>query len=335
VYGSFDFTQGLALYENRSNRLAWVFGGFHYVQQNLDRRDPDLAYYQRDFGLLGALRYPLDRFRRVEAELTVGAVHRYCLEDFRGQSVNQCAGLAPASNTVYPTTDAWLSQNGGVNFAISPTFRFGYDTIRYDFATGPLAGHSLLAEVGGGWLPGRDAVHGFVHLDAQKYFQLARRANLGFRGAFGTSFSPDAQSASWQRTWWLTSADNLRGYYPLDVENLIGQHFYVANAELQVPLDSLIRLLIFDYIEGVAALDFGGVFDRWTTRGDATTPLRRDVGAWDARTLSAVLGVNVLFGPLLLRVHFGHPIDIGGLETPALRDRTNWVTNVTLRYFFM
>jgi len=47
-----------------------------------------------------------------------------------------------------------------------------------------------------------------------------------------------------------------------------------------------------------------------------------------------VLGVNVLFGPLLLRVHFGHPFDIGGLQTEALRNGAHWVTNITLRYFF-
>ncbi|HEX9402139.1 MAG TPA: hypothetical protein VF912_18680 [Anaeromyxobacter sp.] len=334
VYGSFDYTQGLALYENRSQRLGWVFGGFHYVQQNLDRLDPNLVYFQRDFGVLGALRYPLDRFRRIEAELTLGGVQRYCLEDFVGE-FSRCGGVV-TSTAVYPDTAAWKTNNGGVNFTISPTLRFGYDTIRYDYATGPLAGHSLLAELGGGWLPGRGVVHGFAHMDAQQYFQLSRRANIGFRAAAGTSFAPDERSRLWERSWWLTSADNLRGFYPLDVENLIGQNFWVANAELQVPLDSIVRLIIFDYVEGVAGLDFGGVFDRWTTRHQPDGTLRRqDVGAWDARTLTGVLGVNVLFGPLLLRVHFGHPYSIGGLETPALRDHTSWVTNVTLRYFFM
>jgi hypothetical protein len=57
-------------------------------------------------------------------------------------------------------------------------------------------------------------------------------------------------------------------------------------------------------------------------------------GAWEARTLTGVLGFNVLFGPLLLRVHFGHPFDIGGQVTPAQRTGDSWVTNVTLRYFF-
>jgi hypothetical protein len=48
-----------------------------------------------------------------------------------------------------------------------------------------------------------------------------------------------------------------------------------------------------------------------------------------------VLGTNLVFGPLLLRVQFGHPFDIGGIRTPALLHRTDWVTNVTLRYAFL
>jgi hypothetical protein len=57
-------------------------------------------------------------------------------------------------------------------------------------------------------------------------------------------------------------------------------------------------------------------------------------GAWDSRTLTGVLGVNILFGPLLFRLHFGHPFDVGGQPTPALVTRTDWVTNFTLRWFF-
>ncbi|WP_041448520.1 PD40 domain-containing protein [Anaeromyxobacter sp. Fw109-5] len=331
VYGSFDYTQGLALFENRAQRLAWILGGFHFVQQNLDRLDPNLAYYQRDFGVVGALRYPLDRFRRVEAELTLGGVQRYCLTDFTGAVTLVCEGIQIQGGP-YGDTAGWKDANGGVNFQVSPTLRFGYDTIRYDMATGPVAGGSLMLELGGGYLPSRSAVHGFFRADAQKYWQLLGRSNFGLRTAIGTTFSPNEESQVWEKSYWLTSADNLRGFYPLDIDYLIGQHYYVMNAELQFPLDPLIRLLIFDYLEGVAALDFGGVFNRFESA--ATAVNRTDLGAWDSRTLTGVLGVNVLFGPLLLRVHFGHPFDIGGLETPALRSDTRWVTNVTLRYFF-
>ncbi len=348
VYGSFNYTQGLALYENRARRIGWSLGTFHFVQQNLDRLDPNVAYYQRDFGVVGALRYPLDRFRRVELELTVGGVQRYCPTEFTGQGLTLLCGGDITSNTspyvdprnpnnAQATTARWQDVNGGVSFNVSPAVRYGFDTIRYDYATGPLAGRSLLLELGGGFLPGRGAVHGFAHMDAQQYFQLVGRANISFRGSAASSFAPNEKSRLWERTWWLISTDNLRGIDPFDIANLIGQNYYVANAELHFPLDFLVRIPIFDYVEGVAALDFGAVFDQWKTKqlppGEILT--RQDLGAWDSRTLTGVLGVNFLFGPLKLRIHFGHPYDINGLVTPALAEGRRWVTNITLRYFFM
>jgi len=342
VYGSFEYTQGIVLYENRSGRFGKSLAAFHFVQQNLDLLDREVAYYQRDFGVAGALRYPLDRFRRLEAELTLGGIQRRCPTTYLGAIVLACGirDFTPDGPVVnVERTRAWEDRNGGTSFNVQPALRFGHDTIRYDYATGPIAGRSLLLELGGGWLPDRGAIHGFAHLDVEQYFQLSGRANLGFRAAVGTAFAPNERSRPWQRTWWLSPADNLRGFSPFDIEGLTGQHYYVANAELQVPLDPLLRLLIFDYIEGIAALDFGGVFNRWDTRigtgaRAAGDPVIQDLGAWDARTLTGVLGVNVLFGPLLLRVHFGHPYDIGGQETPAMRAGTRWVTNITLRYFF-
>jgi hypothetical protein len=242
-----------------------------------------------------------------------------------------------------------LRENDGVNPTVSPAVRYGYDTIRYDPFTGPLAGRSLLLELGGGYLPTRNAVHGFVRFDEQNYLQLVGRSKISLRLAGGTTFAPGG-SKVWQRSWWLTSADNLRGFNPGDLAYLIGQHYYLANLELQFPLDPLIRLLFFDYLAGVAALDFGGVFHQYETNKLPTSaesillqtcktttrqPLQCvEPGAWDSRTLTGVLGVNILFGPLLLRVHFGHPFDIGGLATPAILNHDRWVTNVTLRYFF-
>ncbi|BDG02526.1 TolB-like translocation protein [Anaeromyxobacter oryzae] len=337
VYGSFNYTQALVLFENRARRRGWVLGAFHFVQQQLDPLDPNLAYYQRDFGVIGALRYPLDRFRRLEFELTLGGVQRYCLTDFTGQVFFVCQGISSPSPAYGDTPGVanlnWQRQNGGVNFTMNPAIRYGYDSIRYDQYTGPLAGSSLLLELGGGYLPGRNAVHGFARVDAQHYWQIIGRSNFELRFAGGTTFSPNEQSRVWERSWWITSADNLRGYSPGDLAFLIGQHYYIVNAELQFPLDTLIRLLIFDYIEGVAAFDFGGVFNKFGTERDVNRVIVQP-GAWESRTLTGVLGFNVLFGPLLLRVHFGHPFDIGGLKTPALLNHDRWVTNITLRYFF-
>jgi hypothetical protein len=301
------------------------------VQPQVDRLDPLLSFYQRDFGAFGTWRWPVDRYRRLEGELILGGVERYCLTNGSSATATACNGIDGA-NLVYADSGAWRSENGGTALSASTTLRAGYDTLRYDPYTGPLRGTSLLAEVGGQWLPTRETVTGFFRFDAQQFWQLAGRANFMLRLAGGTSFSPDRSSRAWEKSWWVSAPDNLRGFYPFETGFLVGPHYWVANAELQLPLDPVLKLRIFDYVEGVMALDFGGVFGRYTSGRD----VNGDVvpGAWDARTLTGVLGVNALFGPLLLRVHFGHPWDIGGRETDALRFHERWVTNVTLRWFF-
>ncbi len=351
VLGSFDYSQGLVVYQNRSRQTAWSLGAFHFVQRQFDRDDASLEFFQRDFGLLGALNFPLDRYRRFETELTLGGTERYCLTDFSlarssTQPFAACEGYRGFGGDAL-TLD-WRARNGGVQAAVTPVLRYGHDTVRFDQLTGPLAGNALLLELGGGWLPGDRSVHGFTRAELAHWWQLLGRANVMLRVAGAATFAADEAGRRWQRSWWLSAADNLRGYSPYDVEYLVGRNYVVANLELQVPLDAVIRLFFFDQIEGVAALDFGGVFNRLETLRQGTVPdgetclfstTRQpaeclEPGAWDSRTLTGVLGINVLLGPILLRLHWGHPIDVGGLRTPAIRLGDRWVTNLTLRYFF-
>jgi hypothetical protein len=332
VLGSFNYTQAVAMYADRSRRTGLVLGGFHYVQQQLDPLDVNLAYNQRDFGISAALSYPIDRYRRVEAELSLGATQRYCLTDFSGEVVLSCGGVQLAGSPYRSTAD-WRRRNGGLNVNLTPSVRYGFDSVRYHPTAGPIDGSSLLVELGGGWLPGRGAVHGFARGDAEHYFQLWGRTRLWTRAAAGWSFSPGGRSRLWERSWWVDPADNLRGYGPGDVGFLIGTHYYVANAELQVPLDPVLHLAIFQYVTGIAGVDFGGVFSSWDGRKDLAGDVV-DAGAWGSRTFTGVLGVNLTLGPFLFRVHFGHPFRIGGVETPALASHRSWVTNITLRYLF-
>src|SRR5574341_642923 len=262
----------------------------------------------------------MNRYHRVELELSLGGIERSCLTDESSLILVTCQGLQGPHPPHYLSTDDWLALNGGLNGLVVPTVRYGYDDVRLDRYTGPLDGFSALVEVGGLWVPNREAQSGFARTDVARWFRLVDRANLMLRFAAGSSFAPDERGRTWARTWWLSAPDNLRGYTPFDLAFLVGSNYWVANAELQVPLNWLVNFLIFDYVEGVAALDFGGVFNRWESLRDPTTGeiLRDpstgtivDPGAWDARTLTAVLGVNILLGPLLFRLHFGHPYDIG------------------------
>jgi len=337
VLGSFDLTQAVALLEDRSGRASWVVGAYHLVNEQIDLVNPGLTFFQREFGAVGTLRFPLDRFQRFEVELSASALQRYCLTDFSVTLPTSCG----ASQAADPS---WHRRNDGTQAQLAPVLRYGYDAIRYDPYTGPISGTSLLAELGGSWLPGRSVVSGFARADAARYWRIVGRMNFGLRLAGGTSFAPSEEARNWERVWWLSSADNLRGYGPFDLAQLIGRGYYVVNAELQVPLSPFVRLPLFDYLEAVGAFDFGGVFSHARTRAgcrpnlgtcsDGRAVVPDDVGAWDARTLTAVLGVNALLGPLLFRVHFGHPFDIGGVRTPAQQGGTSWVTNFTLRYFF-
>ncbi len=332
VYGSFEFTQGLAVFENRAGRIPWALGAFHFVEVQLDRLDPQLEYYQRTFGVEGVLRYPIDRYRRFDLQLTLGAFDRYCLTDTASFLVLVCEGIE-VNTPHYSSTADWRRRNGGTSPFLGPSISFGYDTVRYDPLTGPLDGSSAILEAGGYWLPGRNVVNGFARLEAASWLRIVDRANLSLRIGLGTTFAPNEDGLIWARNWWLSAPDNLRQFYYYDLSYLIGLHYYVANLELQFPLSVLVRFLFFDYLEGVAALDFGGVFNRFSAQRDATGALVHP-GFWEARTLTGVLGVNMLLGPILLRLHFGHPFDIGGQVTPALFTGTSWVTNFTLRYFF-
>jgi len=351
--GTWDYSQALVLYQNRARRIPWSLGAFHLVQEQVDRDDPYLQYLQRDFAVAGALTFPLDRYRRWEIELAVGGVERFCLTDFAEAPFFACSGYR-VPRPEYPglsppeLTAQWRSWNAGVHPTIGPTVRYGYDTVRFDPYTGPVDGSAVLLELGGGWLPDQGALHAFTRAELAHWWQLLGRSNIMLRVAGAATFAPDETGRRWQRTWWVAAADNLRGYTPYDSDYLVGRNYYVANLELQLPLDALVKLFLFDQLEGVAALDFGGAFDQASSRPGgpqfasgaclyATTDqpdVCIDPGAWDSRTLTAVLGVNVLLGPILLRFHFGHPIDIGGMLTPALRFGEDWVFNFTLRYSF-
>lgn len=337
IVSSFDYSQGLLLYQDRSGRRPWALGAFHFVTPQFDRVDSTLSYYQREFGVSGALLFPLDRYQRFELELTLGGIQRYCLTDEVADVPILCGGPQPrtaAPPALYPSTEAWAAVNGGLNAQVTPAVRYGYDDVRIDRFSGPVDGRSLLLELGSVWVPDRSALSGFARADLAWWIRLVGRANLMLRLALGSSFAADEAGRTWARRWWLSAPDNLRGLYPLEVNRLVGTDYWVTNVELQFPLTWLVRLLIFDYVEGVAAVDFGGVSNRLESRRDPLSGAV-DPGAWEARTLTGVLGVNFLLGPVLFRLHFGHPFDVGGEPTAALAAGTKWVTNFTLRWMFL
>lgn len=301
VYGDIDFTDASVIYLDRSRRLAWLAGVFHTFQPKRDRTfdtpafpdDPDF-YLERQYGVIGGLSWPFDRYRRVDLTLTLEGVDRSRFTDKLGLR-----------------SERWERETGGSEPQIASSLAFGLDTTRYHPRVGPVAGSSLLFRLGGGMLPQRfdtgEPLHGYTELDLQHWIYLGGRSTIWTRAAAGTGFG-----SRFSRQFYLSSIDNLRGYHWAD-ERLLGDTYYVANLELSVPLDWLVQVALFEGLRGVAGADFGGVTDD-------TEML------WDVRSLNLLLGSDFLAGPLALRLLFGWPIQIG----PVLPS-DGWVTSFALR----
>jgi len=102
VYGSFDLTDALAFYVDRSKRLIWGVGLFNTFQQGRDisfagaencgsappivngQVGPGSAcevfYLQRMFGAQGLLSYPFSTFSRIDASMRIQGLSRSILE---------------------------------------------------------------------------------------------------------------------------------------------------------------------------------------------------------------------------------------------------------------
>lgn len=308
VYGSLSLTDALVFYADRSNRAVVGAGAFHTFTQ---RRDPlapgfggEVQYLQREFGLTGLWAYPFDTFKRVEARAVVQGVDR----DFQYPIDANGFPSAEVNTTALRT---WEGSRGGLDLETLLALRFGYDTTRYRFPGGAFGGASLSFEVGGGYLPLRNALHQYATLDAQYHLDLFASTTLHFRLASGW-----AGGSEFGRQFFLSSYDNLR-MFGVNDRRLLGTAFAVANVDFEVPLDQVIAPAFVSNIKGIVGLDFGGV---------AGQP----VELWDARALAMVLGMNVGLGPFEVRVHFARPFDIN----PAQRLGPGWMPNVSLRYAY-
>jgi hypothetical protein len=345
IYGSFDLTDALAFYVDRSKRLIWGIGAFHTFQQGRDTRFPsaklcyqaptiatsgyacEVLYLQKEYGVEGLLSYPFSTFSRIDASARLMGVSRTFFDNFAYDRFGSPTANIPAAE---------LNDIRGSDPEAELTLAYGWDTTRYG-PGGAIGGTSFLAQVGTGDLPtrGADGLFGYVQTDAIHTIRLIGRSKISARAATGL-----AQGSRFGRHFYISSFDNLRGFRFGD-SRLLGDGYYVAQAEMQFPLDVLIRFAFFSGITGVIGFDFGGVVD--TSRAQLDYPRERGYSklgasfkeAWANRTADYVLGVNLGLGPFELRVQFAHGIDIGGIipETDE-NGRPTWVPNISLHYVY-
>jgi len=338
IYGSFDLTDALAFYVDRSKRMIWGVGLFNTFQQGRITSFPgadcappttqpapacQVFYLQRMFGAQGLLSYPFSTFSRVDVGLRVQGMSRSLLDN----------GILDANG--FPTVIgiAAASSITGFDSEVESNLSYGWDTTRYG-PGGAIGGSSVLLTVGAGTLPqrGSDGLFGYWQSDAIHTIGLFSRTKITARAALGY-----AQGNRFGRHFFLSSFDNLRGFRFNDTR-LLGDAYYVAQSELAFPLDFLIRFAFFSGITGIVGLDFGGVVESSTAQRQYPSKSRflaTASQAWDNRTMDYVLGVNFGLGPFELRVQFAHGIDIGGL-VPERDDNGNptWVPNISLHYAY-
>lgn len=309
AYGSFELVDGQLIYLNQMSRYTWGLGLFQSLTY---RADPILIpfgalfSYERFFGGTALIHYPFDRFWYVEARLALGGVAN-ALDPFTRDYLRSRSGDQNGS-----PLDQWNAVNGGTRFQTRGTVIFGYDTLRWH-RRGPIAGRSVRFEATGAFQPFERDAYSWLRLDAEQYFLILERLVFFVRGGAGTAFG-----GSLLRRFYLSSYDTLRGVNYGDTSFLFGKNYFYSTAELRLPLNAILAFAFFSDIEGIVAVDFGGVADE----------VRRIL---DRRVFDFVLGVNFILGPLVLRVHFAKPIDVSAATIP---NDGNWVTNVSLGWLY-
>jgi hypothetical protein len=344
IFGSFDLTDVLAFYVDKSQRLVWGAGVFHTFEQGRDTQFPSaqtcftqvtaqnqgqacqVIYLQSETGVEGLLSYPFSTFSRIEGSARLMGVSRSFFNNFAYDRFGNPLGNLPATD---------LDQIRGGDPEGTAQVSFGWDTTRYGQG-GAMGGTSFLATLGGGDIPtrGSDGFFAYFQEDAIQSIRVVGRSKIDLRVASGL-----AQGSRFGRRFFLSSFDNLRGFQFGDAR-LLGDGYYVAQAELSIPLDIIIRFAFFSGITGIVAFDFGGVFDTNRAKQDYAglgySAARAAVTeAWANRTADYVLGVNFGLGPFELRVQFAHGVDVGGL-IPQLdqNGHTTWVPNISLHYAY-
>jgi hypothetical protein len=284
----------------------------------------EVLYLQREYGAEGLLSYPISTFSRIDGSARLMGVTRSFFDNFAYDRFGSPTAHIPSSD---------LDQIRGSDPQAEVSTSYGWDTTRYG-PGGAIGGTSFIATLGAGDLPtrGKDGVFSYLQTDAIQTFRIIGRSRFDVRAAAGV-----AQGSRFGRRFYLSSFDNLRGFRWGDAR-LLGDGYYVGQAEFQFPLDVLIRFAFFSGITGVVAFDFGGVVD--SNHAQLNRPgfsrLHAAVAeAWQNRTADYVLGVNLGLGPFELRVQFAHGIDIGGLlpETDQNGNPT-WVPNISLHYVY-
>ncbi|MGD8861340.1 MAG: tolB protein precursor protein [Myxococcales bacterium] len=292
VFGDFQRVDAELTYINQESRVIWGAGLFHDVSARIDssfEASDDIRFvsYQRFFGSQGILRYPVSRFLFLQGSLAVGGAD-YFVTDRTAEAL----GDPEANDAERDLLTPWEADNAGLRFHTETSAAVGYSTLGLHRATGPIRGHHMLLTHTLGTQPWDDVTYNQTRFDGAQYLRISGAANIFLRGAAGTTFGNRRAPQ-----YFLSSFHTLRGVPFGDTNFLLGRDFFYSTLEFQFPIVTFAQFPLID-LEGVLGTDFGAVGTEWD-----------DV--WSNRVWDLVFGVNLGFAPIILRLHFAQPVDIG------------------------
>ena len=304
-------------YEYRPRRTDYRVEGFHLARQLASATDRTVYRY-RNYGVVAGASYPLDKFRRVDAELGLLGVSLADLSDIGERARTRAFAVPRVTYTDDRTVPGFLGPQSGTRWAAS-----------------------LSAA------PGPDATFATALMDGRAYRSFGPGYALAVRGSAGLSLGPDPQRfyAAGVQNWVNPDLGSLPVQGPDDFifatpvlpvrgfgyNEAAGDRFALVNVEARVPLVAAllpgpIPLLPLYNVQTVGFVDAGviaqGGVDLWRTvavddDGDPDTPdVERRV--LDDVLLGAGVGLRTLVLGYPVRVDWGWPFDGRSFGDPNL-----------------
>ncbi|MEM8488867.1 MAG: BamA/TamA family outer membrane protein [Bacteroidota bacterium] len=290
------------------NRLDWSTSAFH-VSRLLPDNNRNTIYRYRQYGLRYNVSYPLDKFRRIDANLSVIGVSQADIIEPSDPAITRTLLYPSVTFTRDVTTPGFMYPVSGSRYALSiagSPFSFSEGQVRFVTLLG----------------------------DVRRYIDLGRgRYTLALRASGATSLGPTQQLfyTAGVQNWVNREFDEDNGFPIEDISDFIlatpivplrgyhinarsGTNFGLLNAELRFPLVAAllpgpIPLLPFYNVEGSAFVDVGAV---WGGRGldNPLNFLRTDEEGdrvFDDMVASMGFGVRTILLGYPVRLDFAWP----------------------------
>ncbi len=285
----------LLSYQYLARRTDYIFESFHLARELTDFNRGTVLRY-RNYGLVVGASYPLDKFRRIDASLSLLGVSLADLNDLGAQPRTRTFIYPRVAFTSDRTVPGFMSPRSGRRWAVS------------------LAGS-----------PGPDVQFVTMLADARQYVALGSGYTVALRVSGGASIGPDPQrfyAAGVQN--WINPSYNtlpiedpddfvfatpilpLRGY---GFNEATGDRFALVNAEFRAPLIAAllpgpIPIIPLYNIQAVAFADAGllaeGSFNLRRTNENGNT-------VFDDAFLGAGVGLRTILLGYPIRLDYAWP----------------------------